>query len=143
MFIGYSSGANISWEENMFNYYIKTIHRIERGIRQLGQGISTGICELKLWMFSSLLIYMNGLCEKHFHRCWYEWNRWMFSLLFACMNGLFECFLNRWFTWMESVNVFFIICWHKWNMWMCLLFVYVNVTFECILYAFFYMNVIL
>jgi hypothetical protein len=40
---------------------------------------------------------------------------------------------------------FFNICWHEWNKWMCLLSVYVNVTFECVLYVFFiwiyYLNV--
>ena len=37
LLITYSSGANISWEENMFNYYFKTLHRNERGIGQLVQ----------------------------------------------------------------------------------------------------------
>ena len=104
--------------------------------------------ELNLWMFSSLLIDMNGLCEYFFHRCWYEWNRWIFSLLFACMNGLFECFLNRClFIWMEYVNFFFhylltwmdyvnvfTICLCKWKLWMlCLWFFHINVICECFL----------
>jgi hypothetical protein len=47
--------------------------------------------QVNLSMFSSLLIYMNGLCE------------YLFSSLLI---------------WMESVNVFFIVCLYEWTLWM-------------------------
>ena len=72
--------------------------------------------EWNLWMFSLLILYMNGLCECCFINPLYEWNMWMFSLIFV--------------NWMESVNVFFIVCLYKWNMWMCWFFIYIICLYE-------------
>ena len=116
MLITYSSGANISWEENMFNYYFKTLHgRNERGIGQLVQYISRN-----MWKLSLLSVWMNGICKCVLYCSFismvsgnvffidplYEWDIWMFSLMFV--------------DWMESMNVFFIVCLYERNLWIFL-----------------------
>ena len=66
---------------------------------------------------------MNWVCDVFFIICWYEWNQWMLSLLFTCLDGIFECFLNRMFKWMESVNMFYyLLTWME----------YVNVFTICV-----------
>jgi hypothetical protein len=133
----------------MFNYYIKTLYRNERGIWQLRQWISRGTCacfliiciyECKLWMFFYNLFIWIEYMDVFFIICLYEWNMWMLSVLFACMNGISECFLYcfyingiyacllcRLFTSMEFSDVFFAINLCELNMWMLsLLFVYMN-----------------
>ena len=132
LLISYSSGANITWEENMFNYYIKTPQRNERRIGQLGQ-----------WNF-------RGICECFLNR----WLVWIESVHFVSlsnnMNGIYGCFLYCFFVWMESLHVFlivclnewnlwiyFIICLHEWNMWIFLLYAYIYEVFKCFLRSLF------
>jgi hypothetical protein len=133
----------------MFNYYIKTLYRNERGIWKLRQWILRGTCECfliiciyecNIWMvfFYNLFIWIESMDGFFFIICWYEWNMSMLSVLFACMNGISECFLY-WFymngiygcffhnmcIWMEHVNIICIVCLYEWHQWMfSLLFLY-------------------
>jgi hypothetical protein len=88
----------------MFNYYIKTLYRNERGIWQLRQWISRGTCacfliiciyECNLWMFFYNLFIWIEYMHVILIICWYEWNMWMLSVLFACMKGISECFRKQ------------------------------------------------
>jgi hypothetical protein len=149
LLVAYSSGATISWKDNMFNYYIKTLYRNERGIWQLRQWISRRTCECfliiclyewNIWIFFyNLFIWIESM-DVLFIICLYEWNMWMLSVLFVCMNGISECFLYcfymngiyacllcRLFILMEFSDVFFAVYLCELNMSMIsLLFVYLN-----------------
>ena len=119
----------------MFNYYIKTLYRNERGIWQLRQWISRGTCECfliiciyecNLWMFFYNLFIWIYYMDVFFIICLYEYNLWMF-------------FYNL-FIWIEYMDVLFIICLYEWNMWILfVLFACMNGISECCLY-YFYIN---
>ena len=99
----------------------KTLHRNERGNRQLGHNwdikslgkrtCSTIISKHSIEMREGTDNWDNELleiCESFLHRCLYEWNLWIFS-----SSCLYEwnlwMFSSSLFIWMKSVNAFFIV----------------------------------